>query len=63
MQVLAKEYFETVNAAGLQVPMVISIWDDEYGISVHAKHQTTKENISKILKGFQRMKLTKAMKF
>ena len=48
-------FFETVNAAGvLQVPMVISIWDDEYGISVHAKHQTTKENISEILKGFQR---------
>jgi TPP-dependent pyruvate/acetoin dehydrogenase alpha subunit len=40
-------FFETINAAGvLQVPMVISIWDDEYGISVHAKHQTTKEDIS-----------------
>ncbi len=48
-------FFETINAAGvLQVPMVISIWDDEYGISVHAKHQTTKEDISKILAGFQR---------
>ena len=48
-------FFETFNAAGvLQVPMVISVWDDEYGISVHAKHQTTKENISEILKGFQR---------
>ena len=48
-------FFETLNAAGvLQVPMVISVWDDEYGISVHAKHQTTKENISEILKGFQR---------
>ena len=48
-------FFETINAAGvLQVPMVISVWDDEYGISVHAKHQTTKENISKILQGFQR---------
>ncbi|GIZ08597.1 thiamine pyrophosphate-dependent enzyme [Flavobacterium sp. UMI-01] len=47
-------FFETINAAGvLQVPMVISIWDDEYGISVHAKHQTTKEDISEILKGFQ----------
>jgi TPP-dependent pyruvate/acetoin dehydrogenase alpha subunit len=34
--------------------MVISIWDDEYGISVHARHQTTKENISEILKGLQR---------
>ncbi|WP_033960486.1 alpha-ketoacid dehydrogenase subunit alpha/beta [Psychroserpens jangbogonensis] len=48
-------FFETINAAGvLQVPMVINIWDDEYGISVHARHQTTKENISEILKGFQR---------
>lgn len=48
-------FFETINAAGvLQVPMVISIWDDEYGISVHARHQTTKENISEILKGLQR---------
>ncbi|MGS2741124.1 alpha-ketoacid dehydrogenase subunit alpha/beta [Sinomicrobium sp. M5D2P17] len=48
-------FFETINAAGvLQVPMVISIWDDMYGISVHAKHQTTKENISEVLKGFQR---------
>jgi pyruvate/2-oxoglutarate/acetoin dehydrogenase E1 component/TPP-dependent pyruvate/acetoin dehydrogenase alpha subunit len=48
-------FFETINAAGvLQVPMVISVWDDEYGISVHAKYQTTKENISEILKGFQR---------
>ncbi|WP_418650922.1 alpha-ketoacid dehydrogenase subunit alpha/beta [Tenacibaculum aestuariivivum] len=52
-------FFETINAAGvLQVPMVMSIWDDEYGISVHAKHQTTKENISEILKGFQREKNT-----
>ncbi|GEC78741.1 alpha-ketoacid dehydrogenase subunit alpha/beta [Flavobacterium aquatile] len=48
-------FFETINAAGvLQVPMVMSVWDDEYGISVHAKHQTTKENISEILRGFQR---------
>jgi len=48
-------FWETVNAAGvLQVPMVINVWDDQYGISVHAKYQTTKENISEILKGFQR---------
>ncbi|MDT8348091.1 MAG: thiamine pyrophosphate-dependent dehydrogenase E1 component subunit alpha, partial [Flavobacteriaceae bacterium] len=48
-------FWETVNAGGvLQVPMIINIWDDEYGISVHAKHQTTKENLSEILKGFQR---------
>ncbi len=52
-------FFETINAAGvLQVPMVISVWDDEYGISVHAKHQTTKESISEILKGYQREKDT-----
>lgn len=50
-------FFETINAAGvLQVPLVISVWDDEYGISVHARHQTTKEDISKILAGFQRDK-------
>ena len=48
-------FFETINAAGvLQVPMVISIWDDEYGISVPAKFHTTKENISDVLSGFQR---------
>lgn len=48
-------FFETINAAGvLQVPMVMSVWDDNYGISVHAKYQTTKESISEILKGFQK---------
>ncbi|SOC80381.1 Pyruvate/2-oxoglutarate/acetoin dehydrogenase complex, dehydrogenase (E1) component [Salinimicrobium sediminis] len=48
-------FWETINAAGvLQVPMVMNVWDDEYGISVHARHQTTKENISEVLKGFQR---------
>jgi TPP-dependent pyruvate/acetoin dehydrogenase alpha subunit len=53
-------FFETFNAGGvLQVPMIISVWDDEYGISVHAKHQTTKESISEVLKGFQRTKTDK----
>ncbi|TAH00839.1 MAG: transketolase [Sphingobacteriales bacterium] len=48
-------FFESINAAGvLQIPMAISVWDDGYGISVPAKYQTTKENISEILKGFQR---------
>ena len=48
-------FFETINAAGvLQVPIVLSVWDDDYGISVHAKYQTTKESISEILKGYQR---------
>ena len=40
-------FFEAINAAGvLKIPMVISIWDDEYGISVPAEYQTTKESIS-----------------
>ncbi len=48
-------FFETVNAAGvLQVPMVLSVWDDGYGISVSNKDQTTKQSISEALKGFQR---------
>ena len=48
-------FFETVNAAGvLQVPMVLSVWDDDHGISVSKKLQTTKESISELMKGFQR---------
>lgn len=48
-------FWETVNAAGvLQVPMVLSVWDDGYGISVPRKYQTTKESISEVLAGFQR---------
>lgn len=48
-------FFEALNAGGvLQVPMAISIWDDAYAISVPAKLQTTKEDISELLKGFQR---------
>jgi len=48
-------FWETMNAAGvMQVPMVMSVWDDEWGISVHAKYQTIKESISEALSGFQR---------
>ena len=48
-------FFETLNAAGvMQVPMVISIWDDEYGISVPQEYHTIKSDISEALKGFQR---------
>ena len=48
-------FFETFNAAGvLQVPIAISVWDDAYAISVPASLQTTKEDISEVLKGFQR---------
>jgi pyruvate/2-oxoglutarate/acetoin dehydrogenase E1 component/TPP-dependent pyruvate/acetoin dehydrogenase alpha subunit len=47
-------FWESINAAGvMQVPMLISIWDDEYGISVHAEHQTTKQNLTSILSGFK----------
>ncbi|MGK6350957.1 alpha-ketoacid dehydrogenase subunit alpha/beta [Parapedobacter sp. DT-150] len=48
-------FFEAVNAAGVrQIPTVISIWDDGYGISVSNEVQTTKADISEVLKGFQR---------
>jgi len=50
-------FWETMNAAGvLQVPMVMSVWDDGFGISVPKKYQTTKESISEALAGFQRTK-------
>ncbi len=48
-------FWESINAAGvMQIPMLISVWDDGHGISVPKKYQTTKENISELLKGFQR---------
>ena len=48
-------FFESINAAGvLQVPMVISVWDDGFGISVPQEYHTTKGSISEILAGFQR---------
>jgi len=50
-------FWETINAAGvLQVPLVIFVWDDGYGISVPKKYQTTKGSISEALKGFQKEK-------
>jgi pyruvate/2-oxoglutarate/acetoin dehydrogenase E1 component/TPP-dependent pyruvate/acetoin dehydrogenase alpha subunit len=48
-------FWEAVNAIGvLQVPVVLSIWDDEYGISVANEHQITKGDLSAILSGFKR---------
>ena len=48
-------FWETINSAGvMQIPMLVSVWDDGHGISVPKKYQTTKESISEILKGFQR---------
>src|SRR5690606_3033872 len=50
-------FWETINAAGvLQVPMVMSVWDDGYGISVPREYQTTKGSISEALSGMQRTK-------
>jgi 2-oxoisovalerate dehydrogenase E1 component len=50
-------FLEAINAAGvLQIPMVIAIWDDGYGISVPQKYHTVKESISDALAGFQRTK-------
>jgi len=52
-------FFEIMNAAGiLQVPMVLAVWDDGYGISVPNTLHTIKESISKVMKGFQREKGT-----
>jgi pyruvate/2-oxoglutarate/acetoin dehydrogenase E1 component/TPP-dependent pyruvate/acetoin dehydrogenase alpha subunit len=48
-------FYETINACGvLQVPMIMSVWDDEYGISVPKEYHTTKHSISEALAGFQR---------
>jgi len=48
-------FWESINAAGvMQIPMVMSVWDDGYGISVPRKYQTTKGSISDALAGMQR---------
>jgi 2-oxoisovalerate dehydrogenase E1 component len=48
-------FWESINAAGvLQIPMIISVWDDNYGISVPNDFQMTKGHISELLRGFQR---------
>ena len=49
-------FWESINAMGvLQIPVVMSVWDDGQGISVPKKYQTTKESISEVLSGFQRV--------
>ena len=48
-------FWEAINAAGvLQIPLLTSVWDDGYGISVPVEYQTTKSSISKAMAGFQR---------
>ncbi len=55
-------FYEAINAAGvLQVPMLTSVWDDEYGISVPKEFHTTKYSISKALAGMQRTKSEKGL--
>lgn len=50
-------FWEAINAIGvLEVPVVMSVWDDGHGISVSKEHQTTKASISEALAGFQREK-------
>ena len=45
-------FWETMNAAAVsQVPMLVSVWDDGYGISVPKEFQTVKKSISKALEG------------
>jgi len=52
--------WESINAIGvLKAPVLLSIWDDEYGISVHNEQQMTKADMSELLKGFQRKKGTR----
>ncbi len=48
-------FWEALNAAcALQVPMIVSIWDDGYGISVPTQNQRAKADIAEMLSGFQR---------
>lgn len=56
-------FWETINAAGvLQVPLAVSVWDDGWGISVPNTYQTTKQNISEVLSGFENSKTGKGYK-
>ncbi|HRO08863.1 MAG TPA: thiamine pyrophosphate-dependent enzyme [Saprospiraceae bacterium] len=46
-------FWETINAASvMKVPLLVSVWDDGYGISVPVEMQTNKGSISKSLEGF-----------
>jgi pyruvate/2-oxoglutarate/acetoin dehydrogenase E1 component/TPP-dependent pyruvate/acetoin dehydrogenase alpha subunit len=49
-------FWESINAIGvLRVPVVLSIWDDGYGISVPNEYQLTKSDLSRLLEGFRRV--------
>ncbi|BDD05798.1 alpha-ketoacid dehydrogenase subunit alpha/beta [Aureibacter tunicatorum] len=48
-------FLEAINASAvMQLPIIHSVWDDGYGISVPNKYQTAKESISEALAGFQK---------
>jgi 2-oxoisovalerate dehydrogenase E1 component len=48
-------FWESINAVGvLKAPMLLSIWDDEYGISVSNEFQMVKQDITELLRGFER---------
>ncbi len=56
-------FWETINAVSImQVPLLISIWDDGYGISVPAKYQIAKESVSEIASGFEYDELTNGIR-
>lgn len=56
-------FWEVVNAASVQqVPLIINVWDDGYGISVPKELQTAKGSISEVLSGFQTTEKSKALK-
>jgi TPP-dependent pyruvate/acetoin dehydrogenase alpha subunit len=57
-------FFETINAAGvLQVPMVMSVWDDEYGISVHKSTKQPKKIFQRFLKDIREKMGPMGMKY
>jgi pyruvate/2-oxoglutarate/acetoin dehydrogenase E1 component/TPP-dependent pyruvate/acetoin dehydrogenase alpha subunit len=48
-------FWESINAIGvLRAPVLLSIWDDDYGISVSNERQITKGDLSELLRGFER---------
>ena len=48
-------FWEVMNAACVhQVPLVMIVWDDGFGISVPVEFQTTKASISRAMEGFLR---------
>ncbi len=50
-------FWEAINAIGvLKAPVIMSIWDDGYGISVSNEFQHTKGDVGALIEGFRREK-------